>query len=374
MDVPDFIKVSLYDIQSLFLANFEAAYTALAGNVRQVQPGQAEMLLINSGAYMIYLQALRVQSAALQGLAQFATYPALDSIAQPFGVVREVAQPALTTIQLLLTPGHGDLVIPAGLRVQSQDALATFFLRTPIVVPAAVNSVTGLAQCDTPGISGNGYAIGLISIILDPQAYLISAANIDVTAGGSNTETDDGIRSRLYVASGAFSCAGPDDAYISLAKTASPLITDVKPSNGGGGLVNLYVLVAGGVTSPEILAAVEAVCNPKTKRPLSDVVIAYTPEVVNYSVQIDIKLYGSVADPTAATAIAQAAVQKIVDKNGSRLNIDTMRSQLAAAASFPGVTYNAVVNLPVADIIIGETQVGVCTGVVVNLIGFNYEQ
>jgi phage-related baseplate assembly protein len=374
MDIPDFTGgVTLAQIQSDFVANYEAAYLALTGNSRTVQPAQAEMLLINSGAYMIYQQLLRVQSAALQGLAQFATYPALDAIAKPFGVTRLLPQSALVTINLILTPGHGALVIPAGLRVQSQDGLATFFIQNPIPVGATVNLVSAIVMCDTPGVGGNGYAIGTIIDILDPQAYLSSIVNTDVSAGGSNAETDDGLRSRLYIASGAFSCAGPDDAYISIAKSTSPLILDAKVNNGGGGLVNIYILVAGGVSAPELLAAVTAKCNPKTVRPTSDTVTTFNPTVINYNVQIDVTVNGSVADSAALIIACQAAVQAETTANGNLLGIDTIKSKLEALAYLPGV-YKATINSPAADIVVTNTEVGFCTGVVVNLIGFNYER
>lgn len=374
MDIPDFTGgATLADLQAVFLLNYESAYFALTGNTRVVQPAQAEMLLINSGAYMIFLQLLRVQSAALQNLAAFAIYPALDEICRPFGVVRELPQAAKTTVQFQLNTGHGALVIPAGLRVQSNDGLATFFLWSPITVGSGVDVISGICICDTPGVGGNGYAIDAVTVILDPQAYLAAVYNQDITAGGSDAETDAGMRSRLNVASGAFSCAGPDDAYISIAKSASPLILDVKVNNGGGGVVNLYVLVAGGTTAPEILAAVEAACNPKTVRPTSDTVTAFAPTVISYAVQIDITVNGSVADPTALTAACQAAVQLETDTNGALLGIDTIKSKLEALAYLPGV-YKATINSPAADIIVDESEVGICTGVVVTLIGFNYER
>jgi len=294
-------------------------------------------------------------------------------MAKEFGVIRQVEQPATATVLLTLVPGHGDLVINAGLKIQSQDGLATFFLKLPIIVPALTNSVTGIFVCDTPGVVGNGYATGVINVILDPQAYLSTVENTAETADGSADETDEGVRNRIYLAPGAFSCAGPDDAYISIAKASSPLILDVKVSNGGGGLVNLYVLVPGGVASGPLLTSVEAACNPKTIRPTSDTVTAHNPTVINYSAHIDVTLNGSVADPTALVAECMASVKTETDGNGVLLGIDTIKSKLEALAYLPGV-YKANITSPVADIVCDNTHVGICTGVVINLVGFNYER
>ena len=239
---------------------------------------------------------LKLQSAALQNLAQFATYPVLDYICQPFGVTRDPAQYARVKATLTLVSGHGQLTIPAGIRVQSQDGLATFKLLTNVIVAPDVNSVIVDLICDTAGKVGNDYTAGKISVILDPQAYLSAAVNNELTAGGSEVESDDNMRSRLYLASAAFSCAGPDDAYIYWAKTASPLITDVKVSNGGGGVVNIYPLVPGGATPDVVLDAVAAVCSAKDKRPTSDQVSVISPTVVNYAIDVDYYVYSSYPD------------------------------------------------------------------------------
>ena len=375
MDIPDFTGgVTMAQLQSRFVNFYQNSYLSLTGKTRVVQPAQAEMLMINAGAYMIYTESvLRIQSACLAMLVPFATYPTLDIIGRDFGVIREPAQPATATVLFTLASGHGALVISAGLRVQSQDGLCTFFLKSAIIVGSTTDTVSGTVVCDTPGVAANGYAIGTVSVILDPQAYLTTAVSTTVTSDGSDVESDAGVRSRIYLAPGAFSCAGPDDAYISLAKSASPLILDVKVNNGGGGLVNLYILVAGGTASGPLLTSVQNACNPKTVRPTSDTVTAYNPTVINYTAQIDIILNGTETDPTGKIAACLAAVKAETDANGKLLGIDTIKSKLEALAYLPGV-YKATANLPVADIVVTNTQVGICTSVSVNFIGYNYER
>jgi phage-related baseplate assembly protein len=370
MTEPDFIKITQADIVSSFVKNYEQAYFNLTGNTVTVQPAQAEMLLIEAGAHEIYLHALRVQSAAVQNLAQFATYPQLDLLAEPFGVSRLPAQPSLCIAGFVLNGGHGDLVIPAGTRIQSDDGIATFFTVKPIPVLADVNYIQAPLVCDTPGTVGDGYAIGKIKEILDPQPYLASVTNIDITAGGSNAESDAGLRARLFLSSNAFSVAGPADAYKFLAKSASPLVLDVGINNGGGGLVNIYPLVAGGTTPTEILNAVNTACSPKDKRPTSDTVSVISPTALNYTVDIDLIVYGTVADPAALVSEAVAKVRAVTDRNASKLGVDAIVSQLIAAASLQGV-YKVIVNSPLADVVVSETQVAICAALDITLAGFN---
>lgn len=372
MDTPDFINVTQADILNSFIKNYEDAYFILTGNVKKLQPAQAEQLLINSGAYECYLHALRIQSAALQGLAQFATYPQLDQICQPFGVIRLSAEPAGDQAEFILNTGHGALVIPNTIRIQSQDGLATFKLIAPIVVAAGIDVVTGNIECDTPGVVGNGYTPGKVSVILDPQPYLASATNIGITAGGSDDETDEAMRERLYLSPSAFSTAGPEDGYIYLAKSASPLIADVSVDNGGGGVVNIYPLVIGGPTPAQVLADVNTACSARDKRPTSDLVNVFSPTVVNYNIDISVIGYTS-KDYTTGVANSLAAVQLLADSNGKKLGLDVVRSQISAAASNDAL-YSVTINAPAADIVVNKTQVAVCTGVNVVLTGFNNDK
>lgn len=372
-NTPDFIKTTQEAVLSLFIQNYEDAYFQLTGKTIELHPAQAEQLLVNSGSYMVWLNMLKMQSAALQGLPQFATYPVLDYIAQPFGVTRLAAQPSKCTIQFSLIAGHGDLVIPAGTRVQSQDGLSNFATQSDIPVVAGVNTITAIVVCDTPGVAANGYVAGKVSIILDPQAYLTAAVNVDTTNGGSDIESDASLRSRLFVSNAAFSTCGSDDGYIFYAKSASPLILDVFPANSGNGQVNLYVLVAGGATPPEILADVEAACSPKNRRPTSDTVNALSPTIAFYDVVYDIVAYSNVPDTAALVAQSQAAVRAVTDRNSQNLGIDIILSEIVAAAKVDGVA-DIIIHSPSANSSIDKTQATVCNSIAGTLTGLNNDR
>lgn len=363
---PDFIKTSQADILTAYVKNYELV------SGKKLQPAQIEQLLINSGSYMLYLNALRIQSAAEQNLPQFATYPALDLLAKGAGVIRIPAKPASCQLLLTLVAGHGNLIIPAGIRVQSQDGLATFVIQSNTIVAPAENSKTVDAVCDTEGVIGNGYVAGKISVMLDPQAYLSTASNVAITAGGSDTETDDQLRERFYLAPNSYSTAGSKNSYLYHAKSASPLILDVAINNGGGGVVNIYPLVNGTVTPAEILNAVLAACNSEKVRPLTDTVNVFSPTIVNYAVNVSLIVYAS-ADSIAVQAAAVAALTKLTGDNNKKLGIDVILTQLIAAASVPGVA-KVILNSPVADVVLDNTQVGICTGVTVAVTGTNNDK
>lgn len=365
---PDFINVTQDDILTRFVAN----YQLLTG--KSLQPAQAEQLIINAGAYEVYLQALRVQKAAVQNLVQFATGFVLDSLAKLFNVTRLPAQAASCKATLVLIAGHGDLVIPAGTRIQSQDGLATFTLQEATPVASDTDSVIVDLLCDTTGIAGNNYLAGQVNVILDPQAYLVSAVNNDMTVGGSDIESDDNLRERIYDAPSAYSVAGSKGAYKYFAKSASPLIIDVAvPDTPGEGLVQIYPLVDGGPTPQEILDSVEAACNPDEVRPLTDTVKALSPTFSNYNIDIGLVLYGS-ADSASTLSTSYNKVYALAMANNKKLGLDAVISQLVAAASIDGSIYKVVVNSPANDIVVDPTHVAYCTGVNVHIVGINNEK
>jgi phage-related baseplate assembly protein len=373
MDTPDFIQITADQVVAEYVNNYEQAYLDDTGIAKTIQPAQGEMLVGNSVAYLAYLVLRKIQGAALQNLTQFATYPVLDYRCQDFGVTRLPAQYAACTIEFTMAAGHGDRVLPAGMRIQSTDSLATFELSADLVVAAGVNVIRAAAVCDTAGIVGNGYVAGKINVILDPQPYLSSAVNVDTTSNGADLESDQNLRERLYLAPGAFSTAGCEDGYKYYARSASSLVLDVSVNNGAGGLVNLYPLVAGGLTSQVILDAVNTACSPKTVRPTNDEVHVYSPQAVNYNVDISIVAYASVADTTALITQSHSAVQALADGNSKKLGIDIIVSQFIIAAGVSGVA-KVVVNSPAADIVLDDTQVGICTGVNVVLTGLNNDK
>lgn len=254
-----------------------AYYESLAGVT--LAPAAAERLILNTNAYHYSRLKAVIQDAAQQCLVDFAQAPALDYLGIFFGVVRLAPAAALASITFTLSGSPSPLTIPSGTRIATADGLVIFATTADIAVLALATTATGTAECLTLGSAGNGYAIGTVTDILDPIPYLTAATNTAITSGGSDTETDEQLRSRIKLAPGSFSVAGSRQAYRFWARSASAQIVDVAvPDTIGDGVVNLYPLMADGTTTgAPILAAVEAACSAETVRPLSDTVNAIAP-------------------------------------------------------------------------------------------------
>lgn len=355
---------------STIVREMTASYEGLTN--RKLQPGQAETLLIQSFAAREQLIRVGMNETGRQCLVAFARYPALDFLGEIVGVVRLPAQPAKCLMRLTLIPGHGGLLIPAGLRVQTVDGKAVFQLTESKTVQAAVTVVDIVAQCTTDGAIGNGYAAEEVAIILDPQPYLTSAENLDITAGGADQETDDEMRERIRLAPSQFSVAGPVDAYKFFAKSAHPLIIDVAVTSPIPGQVNIYPLLLNGeAPTQEIIDAVYASCNADKRRPLTDTVVVAAPDNVDYTIVVNLTLLSN-AVSQATVDIVTANLEAYRDARKSTLGIDTVVSQLIGQCMAPGV-YKAVVSSPAADIVLLPNEYGNCTGITVNVVGTSDE-
>lgn len=366
LPTPEFIERD----PQVIMAEIKADYEQRVG--RTLEPAQVETLVLNAFAYREALVRNQIQDAALQNLVAFARFPALDYLGELVGVVRLPSQPARTTIQLNLVSGHGDIVVPQGLRISTTDGRIIFQLieDTTVLTGTDIAEVTAIAQTD--GLAGNDYALGTVATILDPQPYLASVQNTTQTEGGTDEENDEQLRERIRLAPNSFSTAGPVKAYEFWARTASPLIIDVSvPSQPDvPGTVKVYPLVEGlSVTPPEILEAVEAILTNDKIRPLSDTVVVLSPTAVNTTIAVSLVLYEG-AVQADIVPIVKAALEAFRDGRRKLLGQDIVKSQIVGLSVTDGV-YNATVTSPASDLVISETQFANITDITVTVTGTN---
>jgi phage-related baseplate assembly protein len=151
----------------------------------------------------------------------------LDHIGAIVRTERIPAQPSVTTLKFTLSTAQPQaVVIPAGTRV-TPDGQVFFAVLTDTTVAAGTLQIDVYAECTIEGTVGNGWQIGQINQLVDPLLWIIQVQNITVSSGGSDIESDDNYRQRIYEAPESFSVAGPEGAYKYWARTASNLISDV---------------------------------------------------------------------------------------------------------------------------------------------------
>jgi len=381
LPIPEFIERDAPTI----IAEMVTDYQTRTGRI--LEPAQVEMLLINAFAYRELLIRNQIQDAALQNLVAFARFPMLDYLGEIVGVTRLPSQSARVTILLTLTEGHGDVVIPSGTRISSSDGRAIFQLIQDYAVLTADNTVYVTAIAQAPGKLGNDYALGTISVIMDPQAYLATAENTTVSEGGSDEESDEQLRDRIKLAPSAFSNAGSYKAYEFWTKSASPVIIDAFVDNKRyvdgdeipdgyvigdpiPGTVEVFPLVESLVETPvEILEAVLAVLNADKIRPLTDTVFATSPSPVATTIVVGLILYEG-AVQSDILPIVQANLEAFRDGRRKLLGQDIVIDQIKALCMIDGV-YKANVTTPSGDLVVAGNEFANITAITVTVTGTN---
>lgn len=352
------------DVQPV-LARLQASLEQGLG--RALAPGDVEVLIMNTFAYELQLQRISGNQAFRSQLVDFATGPMLEYLAALLGVIRLVASGSTCTLRFNLVDGHQAVQLPAGVRVQSVDGQAIFATTSAVNITGDSASVTVSAICQTAGLVGNGYDIGKISIILDPQPFVTNVSNIDVTSGGSDPETDDQLRARIKLASSSFSVAGPKGAYIYFAKSADPSIADVACVTTNPGEVTLYPLCLNGtLASQTIKDLILGICDDTKVRPQNDTVLVADPSVIEYAIQVELVIYNSAVNADVLTTV-NANLSAYENARLNKLGVDVVKSQIVGQCIIPGQVYDAIVISPSADIIATENVYTRCTGISVTI-------
>lgn len=339
---------------NLSLANMISMFEQVTG--RTLYPAQVERLLINLYAYREALVRNAIQYTGQQCLLAYATYPALDYLGELLDVTRLAAVPATCTIEFTLTAALTvPLEIAAGTQIGTSDGNFLFATNTLLTIQTGATTGSVLATCTTAGSAANGYLAGQVDVLIGANALIASVANTTTTGGGSETESDDHLRTRIQAAPNQFSTAGPSGAYRYWALTANATITDAKVVSPAPGEVSVYVLCGPvtvqpaatpnsvGIASGAVLTEVETALNATTVRPLCDTVTAYAVTEVDYTITATVTLFANAVASSTQAGCQAAAVQLALDI-AAQVQVDLVPSQWIAALSIAGV-YEVVVTI-----------------------------
>lgn len=342
-----------------------AFYEALTG--KALYPAQAERLLIDVAAYRESLTREAFQDGMKLNLVRYSRGVILDNLGENVGVARVAAVAASTTLRFTFGPAPSmDTLLPAGTVATSGSV--GFATAEDVTVAAGSAQIDVLAVCTAAGAAGNGFAPGQIKVLAAlPSGLAVSAVeNITTSEGGAEAESDDRFRERIVLAPETFSVAGSVEAYRYHAMTAHPDIVDVAVISHIPGDVTLYPLVATGLPSAAIKAAVLATCSADKIRPLCDQVMVEDPVPVDYAIDVQIVL-NATADAALATAQVEKAAQAFRDAR-LKFGQSIVRSQLIDALFVYGV-YSVAPVAPVADLDVERWEWPRCTGINVTVTG-----
>ncbi|BAE83963.1 hypothetical protein DSY2174 [Desulfitobacterium hafniense Y51] len=313
-------------------------------------PGDERRIFLQQETQVIVGLKSNINDAARQNLLRYARGPQLDALGERYDTPRLEAQKATVVLQWTLSAAQTSSVLIEKGKRATPDGQLFFENSEDLTIPAGQTAATVKATATITGPAHNGFSPGQISTIVDPTPYVAAVVNITTSSGGADEEADDdganvwsGYRERIRLAPTKVSTAGPEDAYIFWAKTASQDIVDVKVLSPADGEILIVVLMKNGeLPTEQILGAVLTACTSKKRRPLTDKVSASAPIVVGYDLTATyyISRENSAREAEIRSAIEDAggsAEQYVLwqkSKIGRAINPDYFRSlALNAGAS-----------------------------------------
>lgn len=205
---------------------------------------------------------------------------------------------------------------------------------------------------------------------LEQLAANFNIARLVVTPADATTtpptaavmETDDALRERTQMAMEGLSTAGPRNAYVLHARSASGRVADASAVSPAPAQVVVSVLAVEGDGTPDkaLLDIVREALNDEDVRPLGDRVTVQAAQVLPFTITATIHLASLTAEAELIEAQARQRLTALVTQR-HRLGLDVRRSALDAAMHVEGVRY---VELPGwVDVVPNETQAPWCTAI-----------
>ena len=311
------------------VATLTSTYEQLTG--RTVHPASAVKLFISWVASAILQIYNKINYAGNQNIPSRAVGENLDALGELFyEKKRPQATKAQCTMQFTISAAQStSILIPAGTRITNVDGDPVFATVEDVHVEIGATTATVLAKAVEPGASGNGYAAGQLSTLVDVFPYYASCTNTTITDGGSDTYTDDEYYDLMVSSQDGYTTAGSTGSYIYHAKSVGSEIEDVVVNSPSAGKVDIYASVDGAPASTTIKNKIAAACSADTVRPLTDLVTVKDPDQVTYN--IDITFYISNDSPKSAAQVladVTAAVDAFVKWQSEKIGRDINPSKL----------------------------------------------
>ena len=306
-DLPDinFVSIDKYEVEKEI---FDLYYTITGrGELARGDPVRLFLLFIVN---MVILLLNKLNETGRMNLLKHSKEDYLDGIGALVGTTRLQAAGASAVIQITLSATRNkETIIPAGTRVSTADN-AYFATADDVIIPAGDTAAQVTACCIQTGEAGNGYEPGEIFQIVDPVPYVASMINISTSEGGSDRESDDALRERIFEAPESYSCAGSEGAYIYHTQSVSSAIIDAAAISPAPGEVQVIILLTGGIIPQNaVTGEVERALSAKTVRPLTDHLTVIAPEAVAYDLNVRYWIHED-ADASTVSARVMEAVSE----------------------------------------------------------------
>lgn len=341
-EYPDvqFLETDTETIESSMIALYENMMKEYGRDDYKMQPASPERVFIAWCAAIVVQQRVIIDETAKRNVPRYAKGEYLDSLAELFrDIERLPPTPAVAVFRCHISaPQEQSIIIPKGTRI-SFNIEITFETVEELEIPAGQTYGDVNGRCMLPGIIGNDLAPGQVREIVDVYDCFLKVENITKTSGGAEVESDHEYYGRMRESMESFSTAGSMNSYIYHAKSVSSAISDVVAVSPDPGVVDVRVLLQGGMLPTDaVLAEVTAVLSADDVRPLTDHVIVSAPEEDVF--EIDVTFYierNSQASSSIIDRNARAAVEEYISWQTGKMGRDINPSYLVQLMMGTGV-------------------------------------
>ena len=278
---------TLTSIQEKMVDDYQTKYQELTGKTQALSRADPVTLVLYACSVQLYQMALYLDMSAKQSLLKYAFGEYLDNLAALKGITRRQASSAVVTVRFVLSAKRSSAVsIPQGTRVSAGSNI--FFATTEYnEIPAGEDHIDIVCKCLEEGDTGNNILPGAITTLVDPIAYVDHVINIDTSSGGADTESDDDLRCRIYMAPGSWSTAGSKDAYMYWAAEYSDQISDVYIGSPEPGTVLIeFLMLNGALPEQAMITGMADYLSDETIRPLTDKVVVKAPDTEKFTISL----------------------------------------------------------------------------------------
>ncbi len=305
-------NMSLQELKDQVISEYKRLYKEKYGEDPNLGEADPKYLMMQAFALIEYQTMQYVDIKGKQELLKTATGDSLDNLAALLGLTRKPAERAIATERFSIQEALTTFVpIPVGTRVRSQSG---FYFNTLeyAEIPAGETYVDTTVQAEEPGEGSNNLEVGAIDTLVDPIPFISSVSNQTASSGGINTESDDALTERIYLAPSQFSSAGPRDAYEYYTKEWRADIADVKVVTPNPCEIEIYAVTdQGALLNSTERASLLAYLSAEDKRPLCDDVSVEVPTEITYN--ITLTYYIATSQSQSAATIKAQVEQAIAD-------------------------------------------------------------
>lgn len=366
-NVPDISFIgymTLQETEEQLRAEYTRIYREQTGKELTLGDADPKNLLIKAFALIEYQTMQYVDAKGRAELLKTSTGESLDALVALLGLTRQAAQRATAKERFSLAEARKETVaVPAGTRVKTQGG-RYFNTLSYTEIPPGDLYVETMIQAEEGGAESNGIRIGEINVLVDPIPYIAAVENVSESTGGLDTESDDSLTERAFLAPSRFSCAGPRDAYEYYVRAWRSDVGDVQIFSPEPCTIAIYFVMEDGrlPNEPE-RESLEEYISGETLRPLCDKVVCVEPAEVEYRIELtywigesDQKSAGSIQERVNAAVEGYQEWQR-------HLGRDINPTELIAKIREAGAKRVKLVSP--ADTTVEKTELPKCTGATV---------